>query len=34
MSSEPIEDMWDECRDGELTGSRRHVFDQQMLDDA
>ena len=34
MNPQEIEDMWDQCRDGELTGSRRDAFDEHMLDDA
>jgi hypothetical protein len=34
MSEESIERMWEECRDGELSGARRHAFDESMLDDA
>lgn len=34
MSRESIDRMWEECRDGELSGARRHAFDESMLDDA
>lgn len=33
MSREEIEQLWDECRDGTLSGEDRRRFDECMLDD-
>ena len=34
MNRLELEQMWDECRDDELSGARRCAFDEHMLDDA
>ena len=34
MNRSKLDDMWDECRDEELSGARRRAFDEHMLGDA